>query len=157
MEDLFFRCNDQVFSCRVAGLLIQQDYILMQDNGAKKHLMFPGGHIKYGEPSQSALLREFKEESNYPIIINSFLGWEEYNFQWGKLKTHQVCAFYSLLLDDSYSLNYSETNSISDKVGDYSYQSKLIWIKKEQLTSRTVYPIKILNSLNDKLNGILLN
>lgn len=157
MDDLFFQLNNHVFSCRVAGLLIRNGYILMQDNGNANLLMFPGGHIKYGEKSQIALLREFKEESEYPIKIDTFLGWEEIFFQWKELKTHQVCAFYTISLNDFYYLNYSTAKSVSDIVGDYPFESKLIWIKKEQLISRTIYPQEVIYRLNDKLSGYLLS
>lgn len=156
MDDLFFRFNNQVFSCRVAGLLIQQEHILMQDNGDANLLMFPGGHIKYGEQSQCALLREFKEESDYPITINAFLGWDELIFHWKELEAHQICAFYLISLNDAHYSNYSVTKPVNDIVGDYPFKSELIWIKKHQLISRTIYPKDVINRLNDKLNGNLL-
>ena len=67
-----------------------------------------------------------------------------------------LCLLYNLT-QWLFCLNYSTAKAMSDIVGDYPFESKLIWIKKEQLISRTVYPKEVIYRLNDKLSGYLLN
>ena len=155
MQDLFFKTNNKAFSCRVSGILIKDDHILMQFNGNHKKLMFLGGHLKHGETSKYALIRELNEECNFEICVEQFLGWQEFCFDWEEMKTHQVCAFYLLSAK-----NFEKDDLIKksfDTLNNVCFESNLIWIPKSELKHSTVYPVEVLENLNALLNGKLFN
>lgn len=156
MKDLCFFDQDQVFSCRAAGILMEDHRILIQDNGDGKRFMFPGGHVRYQEESSRALVREFQEEGDIVVQIDRFLGWKEFFFEWNDLHIHQLCAFYLLKPQGGPICDHHSTEVIRDEVSQYRHDSKMTWIDKDLLLSHTVYPTNILMELNQSLGGSLL-
>ena len=155
MKDLFFKQGNKAFSLRASAIVIAGDLVLMQYNGNKNKLMFAGGHLMHGEKSDQTLMRELKEECTLKLEIKRFLGWHEFCFDWEGLNTHQICAFYQM---NSPNINCEDINLLStDTLTDFSFSSKLIWVKKDYLTNNTIYPAHLLEHLNALLNGKLLN
>lgn len=155
MKDLFFKQGEKAFSLRVSAVVIAGDFVLMQYNGNKNKLMFSGGHLKHGENSADALLRELKEECTLKLEIKRFLGWHEFCFDWEGMHTHQVCAFYEMSAPNMQTQNINL--KLTDELTDFCYSSKLIWVKKSELLHNTVYPTHVLESLNLLLDKKLLN
>ena len=156
MNDLCFFDGNQAFSCRVAGILVRGDQILMQCNGEGKKYMFPGGHVRYGENSAEALAREFREESHMKVQIERFLGWKEYFFEWDHLNIHQICAFYQISVQETMDDAVVTHNWIHDEVSHYRHDSKLAWVNRKELFAQTVYPPQMLGSLHGDMNNGLL-
>ena len=59
------------------ALISENDQILISKRPPKKHLPgfweFPGGKVEVNELPENALIREFKEELNVDIEVNSFI------------------------------------------------------------------------------------
>ena len=60
---------------RVAGILIEDDSILLIEHSknGKKYWLVPGGGVDWGESTAESLAREYKEETNLDIEVESFL------------------------------------------------------------------------------------
>lgn len=60
---------------RVAGILIENGKILLIEHlkNDKKYWLIPGGGVDWGESTEEALTREYKEETNLDIEVNRFL------------------------------------------------------------------------------------
>ena len=60
---------------RVAGVLIENGKILLIQHHKedKKYWLVPGGGVDWGESTSEALIREYKEETNLDIEVESFL------------------------------------------------------------------------------------
>ena len=60
---------------RVAGILIENERILLIEHSKndKKYWLVPGGGVDWGESTAESLIREYKEETNLDIEVESFL------------------------------------------------------------------------------------
>ncbi|RRD39944.1 NUDIX hydrolase [Leptotrichia sp. OH3620_COT-345] len=60
---------------RVAGVLIENEKILLIEHSKneKKYWLVPGGGVDWGESTAESLIREYKEETNLDIEVQSFL------------------------------------------------------------------------------------
>lgn len=67
---------------RVCGILKRNEKILLLKHnsiGTKGYLWSPpGGGVKFGEDLRSALIREYKEETNLDVVVEEFLFTNEY-------------------------------------------------------------------------------
>jgi ADP-ribose pyrophosphatase YjhB (NUDIX family) len=72
-QDILYRSEEFVFSYRIAGVLKQDQRILLQKPQNDVGYSIPGGHVRRGETSQEALIREFKEEIDADIHIEKLL------------------------------------------------------------------------------------
>lgn len=59
---------------RIAGILIQDNKILMLTGRGCKELWTPGGKIEEGESDEECLKRELKEEIGVNLITSTFFG-----------------------------------------------------------------------------------
>lgn len=83
-KDIIFKTNEYVFSYRVAGLLIQNNKVLLQKPTNSTAYALPGGHVSLGETNEDTLIREFKEEINVDIKVESLQWVGELFFPWGE-------------------------------------------------------------------------
>ncbi len=61
------------FNLRVYGILIQENHVLVSDEliGGRAVTKFPGGGLEFGEGTKECLVREFDEEMDIDINVNS--------------------------------------------------------------------------------------
>lgn len=83
MQDILFKTEDFVFSYRTAGILINNDKILLQKPVNDDGNSLSGGHVAFGETSDITLVREFKEEIGVDIKIDRLMMIGENFFPWG--------------------------------------------------------------------------
>ncbi len=102
MRDIIFKTDEYVFSYRVAGLLIYNNRILLQRPINDNSYALPGGHVELGETNEETLIREFKEEINVNIIVDSLQWVGKIFFPWSSdnKPCHQICLYYKIELAD---------------------------------------------------------
>lgn len=103
-KDIIFKTDEYVFSYRVAGLLIQNNKVLLQKPVNSSDYALPGGHVSLGETNEETLMREFKEEINADIQVESLQWIGELFFPWGEKPCHQICLYYKVELRDDQSI-----------------------------------------------------
>lgn len=84
------------FNYRVAAIARSGDKILLHKSKEDDFYAIPGGRIKIGEDSQSALKREFYEEMGEDIIINKYLGTIENFFEYNDKQYHELMIVYEV-------------------------------------------------------------
>lgn len=70
-KDIIFNTDEYVFSYRAAGLLLHNGIVLLQRPKNETGYAIPGGHVALGETNEETLVREFKEEINADIKVDT--------------------------------------------------------------------------------------
>ena len=69
--DVKFKEGKYDFHYRVVGIIIKDDKYLIQNIEGKDYFVLPGGHVRAGENSDNALIREIKEEVGLDIDVKT--------------------------------------------------------------------------------------
>lgn len=72
-KDILFNHEQYKFSYRIAGVLIHNGFVLLQKPVDDDGYSIPGGHVDFGETSDTTLIREFKEEINADIKVGKLI------------------------------------------------------------------------------------
>lgn len=80
-KDILFKQDDFIFSYRVAGILVQNNKILMQKPKNDNGYAFIGEHASLCETSEEALKREFMEELHADINVRNLFAIGEIFFR----------------------------------------------------------------------------
>ncbi len=151
MQDVKINSEEGKFKFRVCGILKVKDKYLtvkIQDN---EFYCLPGGHVELGEDTDSAVLREMKEELGYEIkivklvsIIQNFFKNKE-----GKL-FHELGYYYIVEPKNIKDVNLEDYEVIEhDKGKDIRLEFK--WFTLEQLKQERFLP-KVLTEHLDSSN-----
>lgn len=101
IEDLLFKSETQAFSCRTAAVILRGGKVLLQHLKGQPDYAFPGGHIRFGETSAEALVREMREETGAAVVPGKLLWMSENFFPWDARRVcHQVGLYYLAELQD---------------------------------------------------------
>lgn len=107
------------------GLAIKNGKLLVSEgyDHSKKQTFYRclGGGIEFLEKSTDALIREFLEEINTNIIVDTFLGISENIFTYQGKKAHELVLYYKISIDDN---DYKDEYIVNDDDG----QSKATWV-----------------------------
>lgn len=95
MNDLLFTTEARVFSCRAAAVIVHDGKVLLQHLKGAPDFAFPGGHVRFGETSAEALVREIREETGAEIVPGKLLWLAETFFPWDARRAcHQIGMYY---------------------------------------------------------------
>ena len=91
-----FNQGDECFNFRVAGIAIDNNYVLLHRAAGDNFWSCPGGRVEMGETTPQTLIREIKEELNEDIEVVRLL-WVVENFFTYAHKNYHEIAFYYLM------------------------------------------------------------
>lgn len=130
MEDNDIKVNNSFgnFKFRVNGILIHDEKILLVRIHKNDFYCLPGGHVKLGEDTESAIIREFKEETGYNIKINKLIYMTENFFirNNGK-KIQELGVYYLLDLENEKDIDYNEYKTMDENI-----ELQLKWFSMEE-------------------------
>lgn len=88
-----------LFNVRVYGILIQDNNLLVSDEYIKgmEITKLPGGGLEYGEGTIDCLKREFKEELNLEIDVNSHFYTTDFFVNSAFSQRNQIISIYYLV------------------------------------------------------------
>ncbi len=93
-QDWLFSTETAICDVRTAGVLIQQDRLLVQREVGGRAYALPGGHLQIGETLEAGLIREFREETGMEIACRRMLWSEECFWHWRGKLAHNLCFYY---------------------------------------------------------------
>lgn len=127
------------FKFRVNGILMNKDEVLVVKMDNNPFYCLPGGHVKIGEDSKSAVIREIKEETGYDSHINKLVTTTENFFvrKNGK-KIHELGFYYLLNLDDKKEVNVKEYETTEESEEKINLHFK--WIPVNELKNINFKP-----------------
>ena len=147
-QDWIFQTGDYNCDLRVAGVLVRDGKILVQRDANGSEYALPGGHVHLGETMESALLREYREETGTAIRCLKMLWSEECFWAWQGRQNHNISFYYLIELRDSASLP-DLGRFIPHKDNSHVV---IGWLPIEQLQDVTIYPEFIKQEI-DHLDG----
>lgn len=96
--DWLFTTEEGICHARVAGVCLQDGRLLVQNDGSS--CAIPGGHLRFGETTEEALIREFQEEMGIKIVCKRLLWTEENFWHWRDKKAHNLGYYYLIQLPE---------------------------------------------------------
>lgn len=141
--DLSFKTDEGRFNYRVAGLLINENKILIMKDENSPYYYFPGGRVSMHEKSEDAILREIREELSVDAAIERLL-WINENFfeeEVLKEKFHEICFIYLLSLKDDKLLTKGNEFEENEEGKIHTYY----WKTFDELKELKVYPLFLKN------------
>lgn len=134
-KDWIFQTEEFTCDLRVAAVLVKGGKILVQRDADGSEYALPGGHVQVGEILESALSREFSEETGIPIRIRRMLWSEECFWEWNGRLTHNISFYYLVESDDDSVIPEGAFVPQKDN-------SRVVvgWLPLEELQGVTIYP-----------------
>ena len=134
-KDIQYKTDDGYFNCRVVGVCVKNNKVFLSKLKTDEYWTFIGGKSEFGEATDEAIIREYKEETGATLQINRLLSVIENFFEMDNSNWHQLIFFY-LLNDENNELEdfdgYKEVNDNSNAI----YQ----WINLKQIDSLNIKP-----------------
>lgn len=152
--DILWKQKGKTFSYRVAGIVRQDDKILLQRPKNDDYAII-GGHVSFGESSSEALKREFLEELHAQIEVDRLLAIGEIFFQWNQSDCHQICLYYLVHFVDEFFPSEGIFHGY-DQWDNERIDLDFCWVPLEQLQEGTkVYPLQLLPYLIEPTDEIV--
>jgi len=154
MSDILFHREDYVFSYRVAGILLRDNKILLQEPLNDTGFALPGGHVALGEINAQTLEREFKEEIGADIMVGALKWVAEAFFPWGDKPCHQICLYYDIALKDESQIPLDGVFIGDEFMEGQSSKIEFHWMPVDSLSKIEVYPTEIPDLLKRYSEGV---
>lgn len=138
--DVKFKEKEYSFHYRVVGVIVKDDKYLVQNIDGKDYYVLPGGHVRIGESSDDALIREVREELEIDILKNEFrlFCYHENIYEKDNRVEHWIEQYYIVnakLEKDNWSFVENDIDGV--KTLNYSF------VSKEELKKIDLKPLKI--------------
>ena len=146
-KDWLFKDENGICHFRVAAVLIRDNKLFVQR--IKYEYALPGGHMSFGETSEEALTREFREEAGAEIICDRLIWIEENFWKWGDKKAHNISFYYLVSLKDNTSIPdiYNETMKDNKDV-------RMQWVPIGEIAHLNIYPQYIKEKVHNISPGV---
>ena len=134
------------FKFRVSGILKSGNKILTVDMDNSGFLCLPGGYVELGEDTETALLREMKEEVKYSITVDRCIAIIE-NFFVNKkgITMHEVAFYYLLTTKDDDIQDYSSVENDNGGIINHSFH----WINLDEIAQMDFRPAILKEKLSN--------
>jgi ADP-ribose pyrophosphatase YjhB (NUDIX family) len=140
ITDILFHTDNQMFSYRVAGILIYENKILLQKPTNDDGYAFPGGHVAFGETNAETLYREFKEEMGIDVFVNGLKWVGEIFFSWDNKPCHQICLYYLVSLKNKSQKQLLDKFTGVENMEGRKFNIEFHWVAIEDLSNIPIYP-----------------
>lgn len=98
--DAVFKVETGVFNYRVAGVMIENEHVLLHKHPSDEHWALPGGRVKILEDSATTVKREFKEELGFNVEVENLLWMTENFFTYHEANFHELGFYYQVSSDE---------------------------------------------------------
>lgn len=135
MRDIQFKSDKIMFNCRVNGVCIKDNKIFLSKLKDDAYWTFVGGKVEFGEATDTAVLREYKEEVGVNLQVDKLIALIENFFDLQGQSWHQYIFFYQLR-DDNNELEFfdGERQVLDNKDGIYK------WVDLSDLDNIAIKP-----------------
>lgn len=148
MKDILLKVDNSIFSYRVAGICVHHNKVLLHKTKSKDGYVFPGGHVMFGESTESAVARKFYKEIGVNVFVEELKWIHENYFTMRSNPCHQICLFYKVSLLDASLINKAAFKG-KEENSDLYFE----WVPLNKLDEIKIYPENaslLLKSISDK-------
>lgn len=142
--DATFHVDGAVFNYRVAGVLIENDHVLIHKQVNDKYWALPGGRVEVLEDSHTSIQREMKEELGVSVKVNRLLWITENFFEYNDKNFHEIGLYY--LISSNEDVDYVNN---SDFYGSEGERLIYRWVPIKELAGIPLRPEFLKAGLND--------
>lgn len=135
-QDWIFDTDTCRCDLRSAGVLLQDGKVFLQRSAGGSEYALPGGHVRAGETTEHALLREWQEEMGVRVVCDRLLWVEECFWQQGGRQMHNLCFYYLIHLADGEAL--PDTGAFVPHRDNARVEAG--YLSAEKLQEQVVYP-----------------
>jgi 8-oxo-dGTP diphosphatase len=125
------------FNVRVYGILIKDTNVLVTDEliGGASMTKFPGGGLEFGEGTLEGLKREFREELEIEIDIESHFYTTDFFVQSAFNRSQIIAIYYLITTNDELNLHFSKEplNFDKKKIGN---QQLFRWVSLDEISEK---------------------
>lgn len=156
MEDIKLDLDSGSFKFRVCGIIKQDDSILVVTNDDNDFKCLPGGHVELNEDTESAVIREMKEETGLDVEIVDLLCIMQNFFKRKDGKPfHEFAYYYIVKIKNNKKIKNFEV--IENDKGELK-KLKFELVKIEDLDKINFKPKKIAKLIKEnKINQHIIN
>lgn len=145
-RNVSFNLDGMRFNYRLAGVVVEDGYVLLHRFAHDDFWALPGGRCELGEPSKVGIVREFQEELSADVRVERLLWTAELFFD------HQDTRFHEL--DLVYKVAFEDKTRFADKTKTYigiEGESELIyqWFPLSELDDVELYPVSLRKGLQN--------
>lgn len=140
--DISFKTNEGKFNYRVAGIIIHNNKLLVMKDENALYYYIPGGRVGMNELSETAIVREIREELNAEVKVNRMLWVNENFFHEEQLREdfHEICFWYLLDMADDCLINIESEFVHKDNEEQYH---TFYWKDIDEIKDLNIYPLFI--------------
>lgn len=109
--------NDGKFKLRVCGIVKIKNKYLVVDINENKFYCLPGGHVELGEDTETALLREIKEELGYEVKVKKLLAIIQNFFKDKKNKVFHELGYYYIVIPKNKNIKVEDYTRLEEDKG----------------------------------------
>ena len=152
--DVKFKEKEYSFHYRVVGVIVRDNKYLIQNILGKDYYVLPGGHVRIGESSEEALIREIKEELGIDIVREDFrlFCYHENIFERNGKIEHWVEQYY--LVDSGEKLGKESWSFVENDI-DGVKTLNYIFVNKEELEKIDLKPLSVKKLIiSEEFSGI---
>ena len=139
MDDISLKIETGKFNYRVAGLIINNDKLLVMKSPKVPYFYLPGGRVKFNETAQDAIMREIYEELKVKAKIIRPLWFNQAFFQEDVdgIRYHEICIYFLLDISEDPCVLYENNFATSEKNKVHYFT----WMGFEALKEAYFYPL----------------
>ena len=140
-----FQRDNNKFNYRISGILHREGKILFHKFIDGKSWMLPGGRAEFLEDSKETLVREFQEELECTIKVNSLKYVVENFFEYNQLDYHELEFIHHVELQDG------TIPSDDFEVKEFGVTYLFKWISIDDMKEESIKPTCLVQSLDNLL------
>ena len=140
MEDISIKIGERLFNFRVSAVIRFGNKVLLHHGLDKNHYTLPGGRVKDGESTITALKREIEEEMGLEVTYIKPFSFIENFFEMNGNLYHELLLTHELEFKDKLIYKQNKIMPIEpEKIGKLEF----VWCEIDKLDSINFVPKKL--------------
>lgn len=140
-----FNIKDGIFNFRVAGILLNNDKVLIHRLMKDDFYAFPGGRVEMFENTEDTIVREIQEELGAKVRVNRLLWVCEQFFTHQDSKYHEICFYYLIECEDQELLERGNLFYVTEDKNEFEFR----WVSVTEVKNEPLYPTFIKDRIRE--------